>query len=653
MCGIAGFIFGESLSADPPDQLLERMISALSHRGPDESGKWIDQTVGVALGHRRLSIVDLSPAGHQPMISSCGQMILIFNGEIYNHQALRTALETDARQAWRGHSDTETLLACFSAWGVEHTLQAIVGMFALALWNRNTRTLVLARDRFGEKPLYFGFHGNSLIFASELKALRAIPSFSGQIDRDALDSFMQHGYVPEGQCIYRGLTKLSPGSWITLSIGDLKACRVPMQHRYWSSTKTAILGCRRPLEFRSDRSAVDALERVLGEAVRGQLMSDVPLGAFLSGGVDSSAVVALMQSCTSKPVRTFTIGFAEVGYDESGYAEAVARHLGTNHTQLIVTSDDALAVIPRLPMIYDEPFADPSQVPTYLVAAMACSHVTVALSGDGGDELFGGYNRYLTAARLWHRFQTIPVVARRLAALGIHALSPSSWDLVAAAIKSLTPANLRMRVPGDKLHKAADVLASRDGRELYNRLTSHWFPGEVVLGAVKSLPDTLEPWLDLPDLVQQMMLSDTSTYLPGDILTKIDRATMAVSLETRVPMLDHRVYEFAWRLPMKYKVRDGVGKWVLRELLSRYVPKALFERPKMGFAMPIAAWLRGPLRDWAETLLEEGRLKNEGHLDPKLVRRIWRQHLSGQRNWQLHLWDVLMFQSWLENHNAG
>ena len=579
------------------------------------------------------------------MTSHSGRYVMVMNGEIYNHASLRAQLRTSG---WRGHSDTETILECISAWGLEKALQSAVGMFALAVWDREGERLFLARDRMGEKPLYYGKLGASFAFASELKAMREFPGFALEVDPTALGLYMRYGYVPTPHCIQRGFAKLRPGSWFEVSRAELAGVELPTSKEYWSAMEVATSGVRSPLRFDSDVRAVDALEAVLSDAVAGQLMSDVPLGAFLSGGIDSSTVVALMQTHSAQPVRTFSIGFHESEYDEAVQAKAVARHLGTDHTELYVTSDSALEVIPTLPTIYDEPFADPSQIPTYLVAAMARQQVTVALSGDGGDELFAGYNRYAWAASVMPRVEKLPLPFRRGAAAGIELLSPESWDRIAAAVNPVISTKRRLRMSGDKLYKVATALRSRSGQNLYRDLVSHWVPESVVLELRGRVQSEEAAWPQLPDLAQQMMAMDAVTYLPDQILVKLDRAAMAVSLETRVPLLDHRVFEFAWRLPHNYKIRNGAGKWILRELLRRHVPDALTNRAKMGFAVPVSEWLRGPLREWAEELLSDTRLRREGFFDVASVRAKWNDHLSGRRSWPSHLWDVLMFQSWLE-----
>ncbi|TXF13340.1 asparagine synthase (glutamine-hydrolyzing) [Pelomicrobium methylotrophicum] len=656
MCGLTGFWTPDRLP-ERLDVVAQRMADTLTHRGPDDAGVWVDEGVGLALGHRRLAILDLSPAGHQPMVSASGRYVIAFNGESYNHLVLRADLEKIGAggTAWRGHSDTETLLAAFEAWGVEETLKKTVGMFAIALWDRATRTLTLARDRMGEKPLYYGWVRGSLVFASELKAIRAFPGFDNAIERRALALFMRHNYVPAPWSIYEGIWKLPPGCYVQFAGGVLPTGGRGDIKAYWSLREVAEAGLAQPFMGTEDE-AVDELDRLLRQSLSGQMIADVPLGAFLSGGVDSSTVVALMQAMSSQPVKTFTIGFHEGEYDEAQHAKAVARHLGTDHTEWYVTPQDALDVIPKLPALYDEPFADSSQIPTHLVSMLAKRHVTVALSGDGGDELFGGYNRYFWAMRLWRRLSRVPLPLRRLAAAGVRTVSPAVWNNLFGLAAPLLPQRLRFALPGDKLHKAAGLFAARRPEEIYLRLVSHWeYPTDVVLGVEREPPTPLtDPaaWIACPDSERRMMYLDSITYLPDDILVKVDRAAMGVSLETRVPLLDHRVVAFAWRVPLSMKLRNGEGKWLLRQVLYRYVPNELIERPKMGFGVPIERWLRGPLRDWAEALLDEHRLRREGLFDPAPIRQKWAEHLSGRRNWAYHLWDVLMFQAWWEAARA-
>jgi asparagine synthase (glutamine-hydrolysing) len=646
---------------------MEGACNALRHRGPDDSGIWIDEAAGVALGHTRLSILDLSAAGHQPMATPCGRYVVIFNGEIYNHLELRKEIEIysapkktngwregrkPGQERWRGHSDTETLLACILAWGVEKTLRATVGMFAFAVWDRDERKLYLARDRLGEKPLYYGYVARAFTFGSELKALATLPGFTRNIDRGALALLMRHNYIPGPRSIYSGLAKLPPGTWLSISLDQVRRYEAPQLKTYWSAFEHASSGTQEPLTFGSDEQATDALEVVLKRAVASQMVADVPLGAFLSGGVDSSTVVALMQAQSARPVKTFSIGFRVEGYDEAPYAKAVARHLGTDHTEVYVSPADALAVIPKLPKIYDEPFSDSSQIPTYLLAKLARQHVTVSLSGDGGDELFGGYWRYFFAARLWRVLNRTPPALRTLAAKVILSAAPDSWDRLYRILAPLVPSRLRWSNAGDRLHKGAGILSARNGLALYHGLVSHWEPSEQLLSETQPSAVLSEETPSVPSLTESMMALDAVSYLPDDVLVKVDRAAMAVSLETRVPLLDHRVFEFAWRLPLRYKVRGTVGKWLLRKVLHRYVPQNLIDRPKMGFGIPIDSWLRGPLRDWCEALLDEARLRREGYFNPAPIRRKWREHLSGKRNWQYHLWDVLMFQAWLESQPA-
>ncbi|KAF1695311.1 asparagine synthase (glutamine-hydrolyzing) [Pseudoxanthomonas koreensis] len=637
MCGLTGF-WQPGAQADALAPVARAMAARIAHRGPDDDGVWADAEAGIALAHRRLSILDLSPAGHQPMPSASGRWVIAFNGEIYNHQDLRAELErAGAAPAWRGHSDTETLLAGIEAWGVDATLKRCTGMFAFAAWDRAERRLWLARDRIGEKPLYYGWQGDTFLFGSELKALRAHPAFTGGVDRGALALLLRHNYIPAPHSIHPGIAKLPPGTWLALSAGQRDAAPVA----YWSLGEVAERGMASPFAG-GDDEAVAQLEQLLGDAVRGQMVADVPLGALLSGGIDSTLITALMQARSARPVRTFTIGFEEGAYDEAAHARAVAAHLGTEHTELRLSADDALGLIPALPSMYDEPFADSSQLPTHLVMKLARQHVTVALSGDAGDEFFGGYNRYFLGPQLWRKVGWLPAPVR-------NALFRS-----APALPSGLAARLGAAQAHDKLHKLARVFSGRSIRnldDLYCGLVSEWLDpaGMVVDGHLPpNLLDDRTRWPQLSNPVARMMALDGLTYLPDDILVKVDRASMAVSLETRAPFLDHAVMEFAWSLPMHMKLRDGRGKWILRQLLDRHVPRALVERPKMGFGIPLDDWLRGPLRDWAEALLDESRLRREGYLDPRPVRAAWHRHLCGEASFGYRLWSVLMFQAWLE-----
>lgn len=649
MCGFTGYLAISNLAFESTAvPTLRHMANAIGHRGPDSDGYWADPAAGIGLAHRRLAIVDLSPAGAQPMASGSGRYVIAFNGEIYNHLRLRQILENEGRVAapWRGHSDTETLLAGFDAWGIVGTLQRAIGMFAIALWDRETRTLTLARDRLGEKPVYYGWQGQgtaaAFLFGSELSTLRRHPAFEAEVNRDALALYMRHNCIGGAHSIYSGIHKLPPGHVLTVSTAAPEA----VVHPWWSGAAVATQGVAQPFAGTPDQ-AVDALEVLLRDAVAQQMMADVPLGAFLSGGIDSSTVVALMQAQSSRPVRTFSIGFHEEGYNEAEHAKAVAKHLGTDHTELYVTPEQALAVIPKLPALYSEPFADSSQIPTYLVSQLARQHVTVSLSGDAGDELFCGYTRYQMTAGLWGKVSRLPRPLRQLAAGLVTAVPPAAWDKLGGL--------LPMSRVGDKLHKGAALLGSCSVADLYRGMVSHWAdPASVVLGATEPATVLTELAPALPGLgdVERMMALDMLSYLPDDILAKVDRAAMGVSLETRVPFLDHRVVEFAWSLPLNYKLRGGVTKWPLRQVLYRHVPRELVERPKMGFGVPIDHWLRGPLRDWAESLLAEPRLRAEGFFNPDPIRRKWAEHLSGQRNWQYHLWDVLMFQAWLEQQRS-
>jgi len=645
MCGLAGFFRPGGVTQEAQAQ-ARRMADQIVARGPDDAGVWADEPAGIVLAHRRLSIVDLSPAGHQPMASGSGRYVIAFNGEIYNHARLREDLSRAGQApAWRGHSDTETLLAGFDTWGVEATVRLAVGMFAFAVWDRQTRTLTLGRDRLGEKPLYYGWQAGALLFGSELKALKAHPAFAAAIDRNALALLMRHNAIPAPYSIYQGISKLPPGTLLTLSSGSRDAQPQP----YWDARQVVAQGLAQPFTG-SPGEAVAALDQLLRQAVRQQMMADVPLGAFLSGGVDSSAVVALMQSQSNLPVRTFTIGFHEAGYNEAEHAKAVARHLGTDHTELYVTAQQAMDVIPRLPSLYCEPFADASQIPTFLVSQLARQHVTVSLSGDGGDELFGGYDRYLLGQRLWGQVSRMPASVRKMLARGVMALPPGRWNQLVGPLRRVLPRAWAQSNLGDKLHKGAELLGAQSPTDFYRWLVSHWSqPEALVVGSHEPATVLTDPRRQpqTDHFLHQMMALDLITYLPDDILAKVDRAAMGVSLETRVPLLDHRVVEFAWTLPLNYKLRAGEGKWPLRQVLYKYVPRELIERPKMGFGVPLDSWLRGPLRDWGESLLDESRLRQEGYIDPAPVRQKWLEHLSGQRNWQYPLWDVLMFQAWL------
>jgi asparagine synthase (glutamine-hydrolysing) len=644
MCGITGVWsfadFAQSREA------LPWMTAAIAHRGPDDAGYWFDEAAGIALGHRRLSIVDLSPAGHQPMASASGRYQIIFNGEIYNHAVLRRELEQSGHCfEWRGHSDTEVLLAGIEVWGFEATLKRCIGMFAMALWDRETRSLQLARDRLGEKPLYYGWQGQHFFFASELSALKAHPAFNPVLNPQAIALMMRYNNIPEPFSIYQGIQKLLPGTWLSVSPAQRDAAPVA----YWRAYDAVANGLADPF-VGSPAEAVDALEALLMDAVGQQMMADVPLGAFLSGGVDSSAVVALMQAQSDRPVQTFTIGFNEAGYNEAEHAKAVAKHLGTQHTEWYVTPQDALDVIPKLPGMYSEPFSDSSQIPTFLVSQLARQHVTVSLSGDGGDELFGGYNRYTQTHRLWSTISRMPMPLRKLAGFGITRLSPSQWNVLASPLMAALPAEYKRRNIGELAHKGAGVLDLKSINSIYHNAVSHWDPVDILRNGFEPLTAVTNPnSMPVCEPIHRMMALDTISYLPGDILCKVDRAAMAVSLESRIPLLDHRIVEFAWSLPLEIKLRDGVGKWPLREVLYRHVPKSLIERPKMGFSVPIGEWLRGPLRDWAESLLDDQRLREQDIFKPEPVRLKWAEHLSGKANWQDDLWDVLMFQAWIAN----
>jgi asparagine synthase (glutamine-hydrolysing) len=648
MCGLTGYWQPRGESESILCQHVREMADALTHRGPDDSGAWVNAEAGIALGFRRLAILDLSPMGHQPMLSSDGQYVVLFNGEIYNYRDLRAELEKSGHR-FRGQSDTEVILEGCVAWGVEPTLHRLMGMFAIALWDRRKRQLTLARDRVGKKPLYYARVGDVFLFGSELKALRVHPSFRPEIDRNTLALYLRYGYIPAPYSIYRGVHKLPAGHHAVIRT-DLSLKVQP----YWDVRKVVESLTANQWHL-TEVAAIAQLDALLRDATARRMIADVPLGAFLSGGVDSSTIVALMQAQSSRPVKTFSIGFYIEGYNEAEAAKAVAQHLGTDHTELYVTPEEAQAVIPRLPNLYDEPFADSSQIPTFLVSELARRHVTVSLSGDGGDELFGGYTRYSWANAIWNRTRYVPAHFRQLAAGAIQLVSPATWDRIYGALERGVPDRWRQSLPGDKLHKLAGVLAARDSDALYLRLVSLWkAPNEIVISGKESETLLSDSTLrrSLPDFTERMMYLDLVTYLPDDILVKVDRATMGVSLEARAPLLDHRVVEWAWRLPLSFRLRNGQSKWLLRQVLYRYVPPELIERPKTGFGVPIDAWLRGPLRDWAEELLDERRIRHEGFLRPEPIREAWTAHLGEHRNEQYRLWVILMFQAWKEAWSA-
>jgi len=659
MCGIAGVIGEGALDAGLPPRMARR----IAHRGPDDEGIWTDPEAGVALVNRRLAIIDLSPQGHQPMLSGDGRFVLTFNGEIYNHAELREELDAKGavpRGGWRGHSDTETLLQAIAALGLEAALERCVGMYAFALWDRQERQLRLVRDRFGEKPLYYGWAGKDFVFASELKAIRVHPRFPGEIDRRALALYASRTYIPAPLSIHRGIYKLEPGCILDLPLhavgrplGEPPEVGAPGNgltvSRYWSYRDVLRAGLEDPI--RDEDEALFQLEYVLARAVQSQSVVDVPVGAFLSGGIDSSTVVALYQKYSSQPVRTFTIGFHEEAFNEADHARAVARQLGTEHNERMVTAREAQEVIPQLPEIYDEPFADSSQIPTFLVSRFAREQVTVALSGDGGDELFGGYNRYFGTARFWSKLKRLPAPLRAAVAAPFQKVSPGVWDLIGKiALRKGRPPYF-----GAKVRKTfRSIAGARTLDDVFATFLDEW-AGELtpVIGGNR---DTSLCSFDL-DLAggadsERMMYCDAVSYLPDDILCKVDRATMAASLEAHAPYLDHRVAALAARIPVDMKISGGRGKGILRKLLYREAPRDLFERPKAGFGIPVGEWIRGPLRPWAEELLDPVAMQSAGWFDTAAIRSRWEQHLSGQRDSTQAIWAILMFQAWLREQRS-
>lgn len=657
MCGLTGLL--STMPSIDITKQVNKMTSLLVHRGPNNEGFWTKGNIG--LGHRRLSIVDLSTAGTQPMSSNCGRYILVYNGEIYNHQQLRHLLEKEgAVTNWRGHSDTETLLAAIAYWGIDNALYRSRGMFALALWDQEKKSLSLARDRIGEKPLYWGWAGKDLIFASELKALRAHPDCPNKICNEALNQYLRFMYIPAPRSIHRNIFKLEPGTILTVdSLPPTVPPKNPIRpggihgsitiRRYWDLNSEIKKGANNKIEDKHE--AISTMERVLGNAVNRQMMSDVPLGAFLSGGVDSSTIVALMQSQSSRPVQTFTIGFNESDYDESAHAAVVAKYLGTDHTKLSVTDEDARKIIPDLPWLYDEPFADSSQIPTHLICRAARQHVTVAMSGDGGDELFGGYNRYIHGPRLWQLMFLLPLPLRRIIGNVLQNISEHSWDKFGSAYNHIRPASAGISNLGIKVHRLGERMSfMKNLDDLHFNMVSSWIePEKLFIDKVSEPTSQLNdklPEFGLEDPAMRMMLQDMRSYLPDDILCKVDRAAMGVSLETRTPFLDPDVISLSSRLPMDMKIRKGQGKWALRQVLYQHVPREIIDRPKGGFMIPIGLWIRGPLRDWTNDLLSTDRLQNDGIFNPEIIQHTLNEHLSGRKDWTSRLWPILMFQAW-------
>ena len=660
MCGIAG-IFGP-LRKEDLEYSISKMSKTLLHRGPDDSGVWVDEENGIALGHQRLSILDLSSAGHQPMASPCGDFVVIFNGELYNNLQLRKKLNNSKyKQSWKGHSDTETLVSAFSQWGINKTLDQLIGMFAIAVWDVKTKELCIIRDRLGEKPLYYGWSNDVFLFGSELKALRSYKGFNNAISRNVLSLYMKYMYVPSPYSIFENIYKLDPGSILridcngrTKSLDKITSsvfnCKGFSIKPWYSLSDVAKKNQSDPI--RNEHEAIGLFEKTLLDSIKSQMISDVPLGAFLSGGIDSSIIVALMSKISKGPIKTFTIGFEESAFNEAVYAKEVAKHLGTEHYELYVKESDAFGVIESLPTLYDEPFADSSQIPTYLLSKLARQHVKVALSGDAGDELFGGYNRYIWGPSIWNRLKWLPPNVRQIFGSTLQKIPAFALNIV----PHLLPNKYRVTSIGDKVYRVAHRLKNiNDIDEMYYSLVVDNYNGENIVNnsnnpILKTKLDDLTVISGINEAEHRMMLLDALTYLPDDILTKVDRASMGVGLEVRVPFLDRRVVELAWRVPLSMKIKNSQGKWLVRQVLYKYVPKRLIERPKAGFAMPVGQWIRGPMREWANALLNDSRIQHEGYFNHIMVSSMWREHLNGSHDWSSRLWAILMFQSWLDNN---
>jgi len=644
MCGIVG---GWTLQHfQQLSQRLPVMTNALVHRGPDAEGHWLDAEAGIAFGHRRLAIIGLGEEGAQPMHSESGRYCLTYNGEIYNHLELREQLAASGITAWRGQSDTETVLAGFEQYGIEETIKRCVGMFAMAVWDKHSKELVLIRDRLGEKPLYYGFIGTCFVFGSELRALTAVSDQRPDFNVDAFALFLRYGYIPQPYSAYQGIAKLPPGALLRMNGGQLRQTQLPAAQTYWrpddflQGSGTSVI---EPAE------AVSQLEVLLEQSVKAQMLSEVPLGAFLSGGIDSSTIVALMQKHSMRPIKTFTVGFGDARFNEAGHAKAVAAHLGTDHTELYVTSQDALAIVPKLSGIYDEPFSDSSQIPTYLISRLARSKVTVSLSGDGGDELFLGYSRYPLLADYWRFMGKLPLALRNTLSACLKLVPMGRWDAFFKLARPLLSNTAYASANGWRLYRIANMLRLPDASACYLEMMSHWDTGVSLVKGASALAHEMQSNFNpnAHGLMKKAGLRDMKSYLPDDILVKVDRAAMANSLETRVPLLDHRIAEFALSLPQSLHRRDGQSKWLLRQVLYRHVPKALIDRPKMGFGVPLADWLRGPLKEWAGDLLSQENLVRNGMLEPKPIIDLWQRHLAGTTDGQYPLWNVLMLLQWL------
>ncbi|MBE0575228.1 MAG: asparagine synthase (glutamine-hydrolyzing) [Desulfuromonadales bacterium] len=657
MCGYAGFLdLNKDKSADYLISTVCKMRDALYHRGPDDFGCWVDPESGIALGHRRLSIIDTAATGRQPMQSSCGRFVIVYNGEIYNFREIRDFLEhAHAGIAWRSRSDTEVLLEAIIHLGIESALKILVGMFSFSFYDSYQKIFYLCRDRTGEKPLYYGWAKSSFLFGSELKSLKLHPDWTAEIDNTSLGKYLKYGYIPSPLSIYRGIYKLEPGHFIKLNLESFNKNTNIEKHKfcYWSIERLIDGGSSR-IEEVNEYEAIEELESLLKETIKNQMISDVPLGAFLSGGVDSSTVVALMQSMCDQPIKTFTIGFNEKEYDESLNAKAVAAHLGTEHTEFLVTEKECLAVIPELPGIFDEPFSDPSQIPTLLLSMVTRDHVTVSLSGDGGDELFSGYNRYFLADEIWNKIGDVNCFTKNALSILIQKTPDKFLDYVFKCFTRKLSKYGREGSVSHKLKSFSSLLSSLNRNDLYERILSiNKHPNEILnckynTSDINVLTDS--PSLD--NFIDCMSYFDQITYLPDDILVKLDRTSMNFSLETRVPLLDHRILEFSWRIPRKLKVRNGQGKWILRQVLEKHVPRHLIDHPKRGLGVPLRSWLRGYLREWSESLLNEQKLNREGIFCTKAIRQKWDEHISGKKNCEGMLWNILMFQAWLDNEKS-